>query len=79
MPRKKNAVINKLFKKLLGPFNILKDKINIKNFINGELDFIKVAPIITYLRFIRARVYPVIVINGKAKAREENKKEEKDK
>jgi hypothetical protein len=54
VPRKKNAVTNKLFKKPLGPFNILKDKVNIKNFINGELDFIRVVLIVTRLRSIRA-------------------------
>jgi hypothetical protein len=54
VPRKKNAVTNKLFKKPLGPFNILKDEIDIKNFINGELDFIRVILIIARLRSVRA-------------------------
>jgi hypothetical protein len=73
-------VANKLSKKPPRPSNILKeDEENINNFINSELDLIRVALIITYFRTIKARAYLVVTMEGRIRKLEEDLRENKEK
>jgi hypothetical protein len=72
-------VANGLFKKPFKPFNILKeDKKNINNFINSELDLVKITLIIVHSKTIKARAYPVITMEGRIKELEEDPRENKE-
>jgi hypothetical protein len=72
-------VVNGLFKKPFKLFNILKeDKEDINNFINSELDLVKVTLIITYFKTIKARAYPVITIKKRIKELKEDPREDKE-
>jgi hypothetical protein len=73
-------VADELFKKPLKLFNILKeDEENINDFINSELDLIRVALIITHFRIIKARAYLVVTVEGRIRELEEDFRENKEK
>jgi hypothetical protein len=73
-------VADGLFRKPLKPSNILKeDEKNINNFINSELNLVRVAPVITRFRTIKARAYLIIIVEGRIKELEEDPRENKEK
>jgi hypothetical protein len=73
-------VADKLFRKPPKPFNILKeDKEDINNFINSELDLVRVALIIAYFKIIKARAYPVITMEGRIRELKEDLRKNKEK
>jgi len=69
---KKNVVADGLSRKPPGPSDILEeDEEDIEDFIDGELDFIRVAPTVTRPRSAGARVYPVATVEGRTEEEED--------
>jgi len=73
VPGKKNVVADGLSRKPPGPSDILEEEEqDIEDFIDGELDLVRVAPISACPRSIRARAYPVMTVEGVPEEREED-------
>src|SRR2546423_9124704 len=73
VPGKKNVVADGLSRKPPGPSDILEEEEqDIEDFIDGELDLVRVAPISACPRCIRARAYPVMTVEGVPEEREED-------
>jgi hypothetical protein len=70
--RKKNAVADRLSKISERLLKKDRDDEDIEDFINGELDFIKVSLIIVYPTPIKARVYLFLAFKGE-ESNEKNK------
>jgi hypothetical protein len=71
---------NRFFRKPFKPFNILKeDKENINDFINSELNLIKIILVITHPKTVKARAYLIIIIEGRIKKLKEDPKKDKEK
>jgi hypothetical protein len=79
VPGKKNAVADGLSRKPPGPSDTVdEDDEDIENFIDGELDLIRVAPILGRPRSVRARVYPVATVEGETEGQEEQEEEDEE-
>jgi len=72
VPGKKNVVADGLSRKPPGPSDTLdKDEQDIEDFIDGELDLVRVAPILARSGFVRARVCPVTAAERRTETQEE--------
>lgn len=80
VPGKKNAVADGLSRKPPGPSDILEEdeEEDIEDFIDSELDLVRVAPILARPRAVRARVYPVATVEGTNEEQEADHGEEEE-
>jgi hypothetical protein len=73
VPGKKDAVADGLSRKPPGPSDALdKEEQDIEDFIDGELDLVRVAPISVRLGTVRARVYPMATVEGRTEEQRED-------
>ena len=73
VPGKKNAVADGLSRKPPGPSDLVQENDeDIEDFIDGELDFVRVAPISAHPRAISVHMYPVRTVDGRAEGQDDS-------